>query len=283
MNRGQRTQVAKQTLAIIEQGFYDTATGRRIDLKDPLEKSIAGSKLYAPQDFAALELPSVKAGDVSAGTRFRVVNTTTLDAAHDMFVEDNGKVLCLNFASAKNPGGGFLNGSQAQEESLARSSCLYPTLLKQETYYKMNRACGTCLYTDYMIYSPDVLVIRRDDGELLEEPFSVSFVTAPAVNAGAVKRNEPFNIERIIPVMAQRMQHLLTLCAHQGYQHLVLGAWGCGVFMNDPSTIADLWYTLLVENGVFHNRFNTVVFAVLDRHDHGTISAFEARFKPLLN
>lgn len=283
MNRSQRTSLATQTLDIMEQGFYDTATGRRILLKDQLTKSVASSKLYTPGDFETLVLLPLAVEKLEVPTRFNVVNATTLDAAHDLMVGSAGKVLCLNFASAKNPGGGFLNGSQAQEESLARSSCLYLTLLKHEIYYKANRTCGTCLYTDYMIYSPDVLVIRSDEGNLLENPFTISFVTSPAVNAGAIKRNEPDQVSQIRSVMFRRMKYMLSVCANEGYKNLVLGAWGCGVFMNDPNAIADMWYELLVENREFKNRFVNVVFAVLDLHEYGTFAIFKDRFAPLMD
>jgi len=274
--------MAKQTLDIIEQGFYESVAGRRIELADQIATSIAHSKLYSPDDLASLVLSLDNAAAFSGATTFRVTNTTTLYAARQLVENSSGKVLCLNFASAKNPGGGFLNGSEAQEESLARSSCLYPTLLHNEDYYKKNRVCGTSLYTHYMIYSPDVLVIRNDDGELLEDPFTASFITSPAVNAGAVKRNESNHIEQITPVQRLRMKYLLSLCAHEGYQNLVLGAWGCGVFMNDPRHIADLWYQLLVEDEQFKNRFNQVVFAVLDRNERGTCADFENRFNDVL-
>ena len=113
---------------------------------------------------------------------------TTLAAAERLA---EFRPLCLNFASAKNPGGGLLSGSQTQEESLARSSGLYATLLPMTELYAYNRHLGTSLYSDYMIYSPDVPVFRSDSGLLLEVPYLASFITAPAVNAGAVEKNEP--------------------------------------------------------------------------------------------
>ena len=99
------------------------------------------------------------------------------------------KVLCLNFASAKNPGGGFLNGSQAQEESLARATGLYPCISQMTQLYEKNRYYGSCLYLNDMIYSPQVPVIRDDNDELLNKIFLISILTAPAVNAGAVRKN----------------------------------------------------------------------------------------------
>ncbi|KAL7573820.1 hypothetical protein ACA910_007845 [Epithemia clementina (nom. ined.)] len=101
-------------------------------------------------------------------------------------------IFCLNFASARHPGGGFLNGSQAQEESLARASGLYACLTQpgpQEQYYKVhnndnnNDNCSPFGYTtDTMIYSPKVPVFKDDHGALLETPVMVSFLTAAAVD-----------------------------------------------------------------------------------------------------
>ncbi|MCP4113573.1 MAG: TIGR02452 family protein [Desulfobacteraceae bacterium] len=51
-------------------------------------------------------------------TVIEVTTESTLEAAHRLIKEYNcNHIACLNFASAKNPGGGFSSGSQAQEES----------------------------------------------------------------------------------------------------------------------------------------------------------------------
>jgi len=274
MNRSHRTSIAKQTLEIIEQGYYTTDAGHRVSIKQEVESSVALAKCYTPSDFETLS-DQLVLDTTENQTLFNLTNTTTLVEAGNLLKKQNGDVTCLNFASAKNPGGGFLNGSQAQEESLARSSTLYPTLLKNEIYYTANRQNRSSLYTDHMIYSPQVLVIRTDEGELLEQPLEISVVTAPAVNAGAVKNNEPDNVKYIEPIMLQRMENLLKLCIHEKCENLVLGAWGCGVFMNNPQVIAEMWYSLLIENTSYKNKFRHITFAVLDRRDRGIYSAFE--------
>src|SRR5262249_38608560 len=151
--------------------------------------------------------------------------------------EGEGSVAALNFASAKDPGGGFLNGSQAQEESLARSSALYASLLRGWEFYDRHRASPSCLYLDAMIVSPGCPVFRDDDGTLLEEPQLVTIITSPALNAGAAADNRPEELPRIPEVFRRRSEYGLALAASQGANRLVLGAWGCGVFRNDPAVV----------------------------------------------
>ena len=168
----------------------------------------------------------------------------------------------LSFASAKNPGGGFLNGAMAQEESLAVSSTLYPTLTAHEEYYRKKRACRSMMYLDYGIYSPEVVFFRDGAFELTESPVKASVLTLPAVNMGQVilKGEDPEQSKR---VMRRRMKLALAIFAEQGAKHLVLGAYGCGVFRNDPRQIAAWWRELLdEEKGQY---FDSVFHAVLDR------------------
>lgn len=142
--------------------------------------------------------------------------------------------------------------------------------------YDYNRQIGTSLYSDYMVYSPRVPVFRQDDGLLREQPFCVSFVTSPAVNTGAVLKNELQNVRFIGPSMAARANKLLWIAQHQGHQTLILGAWGCGVFGNAPAAVAQMFSDALNPNGLFHGAFERVIFAVYDPSlGQETKSAFE--------
>ena len=171
-------------------------------------------------------------------------------------------IAVLNFASAKNPGGGFINGAMAQEESLAASSCLYNTLIAHETYYKNNRACNTMMYTNHAIYSPDVVFFRDGSFRLLEKPVTASVLTLPAVNMGQVLlKGEDAALAK--QAMRERMKLALAIFASQKCSHLILGAYGCGVFRNDPNEVAAWWQELLENH--FPDIFRTVIFAVLDK------------------
>ena len=135
---------------------------------------------------------------------------TALAAAYRIVVlEKCGALAILNFASAKNPGGGFSSGSQAQEESLARSSGLYSSIIGQPAYYQANRKFGSTLYSDHAIYSPDVPIFRNDEGELLSAAYTASFITMPAVNAGTLKPGSSDH-PKIAEVMTHRAKCVLA-------------------------------------------------------------------------
>jgi uncharacterized protein (TIGR02452 family) len=277
MNRDQRRQLAEETVRILDTGSYRLPSGGYVSLSDDLANSIQQTILYRPGDFHTL-IPEATERHEKTAT-ITVTSETTLQAASDACRETDAHVCCLNFASARNPGGGFLGGSQAQEESLARSSGLYASLMhKGSEFYEHNRNLKTALYSDYLIYSPRVPVFRSEDGGLLAIPYFVSFVTTPAVNAGAVRQNEPQSVSRIVPMMRQRAGNVFAVAAANRCTHLILGAWGCGVFQNDPIAVADVFHNVLYD-GDWNDKFRAITFAVYDNSkDQQTFRAFRQRF-----
>lgn len=285
-NRQQRAATAKETVAILEQGFYQNQRNEIIDIKQNLQDAIAGSIHYSELEFEQVfsQLNNQQIKENTDQIQFEITNETTLNAASRLVNQQSiSKVLCLNFASAKNPGGGFLNGSLAQEESLAIATGLYPCIAQMTRMYEKNRYYGSCLYLDDMIYVPGVPVIRDDNGELLDKPFFISIVTAPAVNAGAVReKGKKQEIQQIEHTMLQRTEKLLSVAAVNNYRVLVLGAWGCGVFKNNPEDVARYFHYHLVENPLFHGLFTKIVFAVLDNtKNESIVNAFNKIFAPV--
>lgn len=193
-------------------------------------------------------------------TAIDVRNESTLDAARRL-VAAGRRPVALNFASAKNPGGGFLGGARAQEESLARSSALY-ACLEGNSMYEFHRARHDAMYTNYAIYSPDVPVFRDDDGALLDEPYLCAFITSPAVNAKVVLERDASRRAEIREAMRERVDKALAIAALAEHDAVVLGAWGCGVFGNYPPEVAELFRDALA--GQFRGVFAEVVFAILD-------------------
>ena len=251
MNRSARTALAKETVEIVERGWYAGPAGRVV-LAPLVERCLAGTRFLPPGEAI------VPRGDPpSFPSLVEVRNETTLQGVARLLA--GGRVAALNFASAKNPGGGFLNGSQAQEESLARSSALYPSLCRARPYYDLHRAGSSCLYTDAMILSPDCPIIRDEEGRLLDAPQTATFLTSAAPNAGAIQAEERPLLRE---TLRRRAHRVLSLAASQGHESLVLGAWGCGVFRNDPEMVAGVFADLL--RGEWAGRFRCVVFSVLD-------------------
>ncbi len=256
-----RKAIARETLRIMEQGYYER-NGQRVDIDNLQKASIEKSFLLTPEEGEVLikDCETINK-QTEKKTVVLTLNCSTVDAI--LKLKDEGKqVAVLNFASAKNPGGGFRNGAMAQEESLAASSSLYETLLAHEDYYIINRACKTMVYTNHAIYSPDVPFFRDGRFRLMESLVLASVLTLPAVNMGQVKLKGE-DVEEAEKAMRHRMKLALAIFAHQNCRHLVLGAYGCGVFRNDPEKIA-LWWKELLDND-FKNVFDTIFFAVLDR------------------
>jgi uncharacterized protein (TIGR02452 family) len=275
-----RIAIAQDTLKIIEAGYYCSPEGKRIELVQKMASCLEQTKCYQPDNLSKIKQGVLSGTPQFSNIKFEVRNETTLMGAERMARGQLfQKIGVLNFASAKNPGGGFLKGAQAQEESLARSSALYKSILKCPNHYEFHRSHPSLLYSDRMIYSPDCPVFRKDDGTLLEIPYFVDFITSPAPNAGEVWRQQSQDAEKIREVLYERGAKLLSLAISNGCDALVLGAWGCGVFRNQPSMVAQMFADLLLPNGQFDGRIKSILFSILDSSEQRKVFAeFHSRF-----
>lgn len=271
-----RKAMAKETLEILDRGYYEPANepgqaARRITIKDAVERAVERSILISPAEGEKL-LQKYPVCPGCGRPETRVENISAVGAVRRLAEEGKQDIGLLNFASAKNPGGGFLNGAKAQEESLAVSSALYPTLTAHGAYYEENRAHSSMMYLDYAIYSPEVVFFRDESFQLTGTPVEASVLTLPAVNMGQVMLKGE-NVREAKSVMRRRMKLALGIFAEHKAKHLVLGAYGCGVFRNDPREVAAWWRELLEEG--MGQYFDSVFHAVLDRSKDGScIKAF---------
>jgi uncharacterized protein (TIGR02452 family) len=233
----------------IESGCYRTADGRVVDWSEAV-RIAREAKRSIPADAA---LPPAREPAFPA-TRVRVCNETTLRAARGL--ADAGlRPLALNFANGHEPGGGFLRGARAQEETLCRASALYATL-EGDPMYRAHRLQLRYQSSDWAILSPDVPVFRTDDGTALDAPWPLGFLTCAAPYAPLVGR------QRSAELLARRIARVLAIARAFAYDTLVLGAWGCGAFGNDPARTARDFHSAL--EGDFSGAFREVVFAITD-------------------
>lgn len=273
MQRSQRAALAAQTLAIIQREEYSLATGPTVDLREQLERCRRATKYIPAVDVPPL-IASAQALPANGITKITVAQETTL-AGIFALAAPNNSLGVLNFASARNPGGGFLNGSEAQEESLARSSTLYDSQQQAFAFYERHRAMKSLLYTDALILSPHCVVFRDDSGELLAQPPSVVMITCAAPNAGALAKESPYELAQVPEVLRQRAAGVFAAALSAGCRDLVLGAWGCGVFRNDPALVAGVFAEHLA--GQWKNRFERVRFSIFDNtRERAILTAFRS-------
>jgi len=295
-------QIAEETLAVlhIKNGKYQY-NGREVDIRNDLLFCNDHTRYYPPDhpwDTVPRTSPNVR-----PTVQCSVLNVTTIECAR-LLVETQGRdgstktptgssgVGVLNFASATQPGGGFKKGTQAQEESIARVSSLYASLVTNEAqqYHALHNAPGGAKdgwYTHAMVYSPSVIVFRDDEGTWVP-PYTVDVLTSAAVNArevrgkkrlpsGGIEQNPQVLEDAIQSEMRDRMARVLCLFKQEGVRNIVLGSYGTGVFKNEVSVVANLWADLLVAPGArFATSFDRVMFAIMG---DATFREFEATFK----
>ena len=273
MKKTSRIAAAKDTLEVIQNGHYTLPTGEQVRLYEAQKYAETHTQYYTSEDLDT-RLAQIKLTP-QYNTQYFVRQQTTIEGLLQVRLNNPAKIGILNFASAKNAGGGFLGGAHAQEESLARSSGLYGCLLRAPEYYELHRSMKSCLYTDSMIYSPQVPFFKDDDGNYLPEVSLADVITSPAVNAGVVRQREFDNIAQIVPITKVRMQKVLMLLAENDCVDIILGAWGCGVFQNIPSEIAELFKESL--EGQFKGVFRQVIFAIKSDKP-SMLTPFQQRF-----
>ena len=275
--------IAEGTIKAIKDGYVDFTDSNnmptRHNIRQFADDTVHGTEYFKP-DTPWLkrwwEGPPLGVAVEHHGNQSRVavqiLKMSTLQGAHFLFQKHPAsKIGLLNFASATKPGGGFINGASAQEESIARSSTLHLSLDSRRAtpFYELHIGDHRGgFYSHAMIYSPSVTIFRDDDGHWLC-PYHVDIVTSPAVNAGLVRKlrygRRSDTERRIITVMKERMGRILALFERSGTRNLVLGSFGTGVFQNDIGSLAKIWGELLCAPGSrFAGSFDEVIFAIPD-------------------
>lgn len=276
MSRDMLANIAKETVDISEKGRY-SLSGKTVNFKNEVEYTNKNTIIYKPNDLIDFDTSGLE----NFNTNIKVLNCSTLKAAYELLDKGFNDVAVLNFASAKNPGGGFLKGSTAQEESLARSSSLYLSLLRKKEFYDYHIANRTALYSDHIIFSPDVVFFRDDRYDLLNDFKKLSVITSPAVNYGAIIKNrEKISKKEVDNVMIKRIEKILLAALKNNKKNIVLGSFGCGVFKNNPSDVARYFDLAINKNELFKNKFENIIFAVLDKTEQKqNFRAFSIKFK----
>lgn len=251
-------QILEETLAICSRGYYGV-NGNRADCKL--------SKLQMPQAEVILpedEIPDIGKFGRNFTTEYRCEYGDSFGAARKLAGEGKEGILVLNFANAGHPGGGVRNGATAQEEDLCRKSSLLFSLesMQARRFYNYNQNEMSNFGTDAVIITPRVEIIRDDDNNFLEDSVVVAVMTCAAPNVcGGIAGLAQEEYEAIL---YRRIMRMLLVAASRGYNNLVLGAWGCGAFGNDPKLMSDLFKKAARETD---GLFETMEFAIIRNDD----------------
>lgn len=202
-----------------------------------------------------------------------VITLEDKDSVQAIFDQSSeGKTAVLNFASYKNPGGKFLEGSSAQEECLCHASFLYNVLAAASNYYAWNNEHkNKGLYTNRALYSPDITFFQENK----KKDCDVITCAAPNITPSR-KYNWGVTNEENTKALKSRIKFVLDIAADQEVKTLILGAFGCGVFGQDAEEVANIFMDYLTTT---HKVFQKVVFAIPTGFHTENYDKFEKVFK----
>lgn len=217
-------------------------------LSESVKKSIASQKLILEGD-ALTEQNKGRYEDVA---NIIVTKKRTFEAAASY---KNQHVAVHNFASASNPGGGVTKGANAQEECLCRCSGLYfclNTPVMWDGFYKPHRDAHDPIHNDDIIYTPGVTVFKTDSAtpQLLPESewYDVDIITCAApnlrnqpsnrYNSGDGNRQVKMTDKGLLALHEKKLRRILEVALSEGCETIILGAFGCGAFQNNPEVVA---------------------------------------------
>ena len=182
----------------------------------------------------------------------------------------NGKTAILNFASYKYPGGQFMNGSKAQEECICHESTLYNVISQYGDYYEWNKAHNNKhLYLNRALYTPNIIIERSNDKGKWQSMIDV--ITCAAPNYRAASNYAGVSLEENNKTLFERIKFIKYIAENQNIDTLILGAFGCGVFGQDPIMVANYFKEVFKKSSV-----KTVYYAILP--DQRNLPAFQSVF-----
>lgn len=234
-----------------------------------IQNSIANTTVHSTLEVKPSNRSVMKTNDSTNKTfvepTVELIATDSVKAVLD----STGRTCVLNFASYKHPGGMFLNGSKAQEECLCHESFLYNVLRNFENYYGYNKSnLNKALYTDRALYSPDITFER--DGNIKV----ADVLTCASPNYTAAEKYCHVSKEENSKILRQRIKFILSILNHKKPDTIILGAFGCGVFGQNPTEVATIFKEEIKTAFTYPTK---VVFAVIDENSPN-YKAFESIF-----
>ena len=227
--------------------FQDTMNW--IDSDPDLSASISAAKknttVYYEDDYPAFNASDTK------DMLITVSGDRSYQAAMRLYKESPGsKIAVTNFANAFHAGGGVTKGSSAQEESLCRTSTLYPLLYRRtlrDTFYKHHHDLNTPKATDSLIYTEGVIICKTDE-DLPKRMPKEDWITVDVITIAAPDLRDKSNKHAPLVNGGTYMNNAELFGYHVKR-----------AMQNDPEVVARAYKTVLKE---FPKVFKQVEFAI---------------------
>ncbi len=273
-----RVQEFRNTVEIVNRGYYTTESGRQVLF--PSDKEMMCKTVFYENEFHAPDVPQNK-----EQTIVEIQNNDCLYAGVQL-KEQGYNPAVLNMANRQIPGGGVTLGAGAQEETLFRRTNLFRSLYQfapnakqfgivpSSYQYPLDKNFGG-VYTPYATY------FRENEQKgyaLLDTPVTLSFISVAGMNHPELTADNMIASHLVEPVK-NKIRTIFRIGLANGHDSLVLGALGCGAFCNPPRHVARLFHEVMDERE-FKNRYKKVVFAILDDHNSHHKHNPEGNFKP---
>ena len=209
-------------------------------------KTAEGAKLYEDGEGRDLDVPE---------PRFEQTDITVeWGQLADAVAHAKGKVCVVDPASYRTPGGNYLNGGWGTEEQICSESNLFPVLEGlRATYHDANKQSthgglnsDRALYLEDLVFTTGGAMKKRD-----------VLVCAPP-NRNFALQNHRSEAECDMD-LSHRIETIMRIAAVNDADTLVLGAFGCGYFGNDPEQVAGLFRMWL---DAHPGQFQQVVFSI---------------------
>lgn len=259
-NHKQRIEVFQDTIAWIKSDK---------ELADSIENAKKHTEVVYEDDYPNFSVEKIY------NTEITVTGDRSFQAAMRLASDNPGsKIAVVNFANAFHAGGGVAQGASAQEECLCRTSTLYPLLYRKTLYnsfYKYHIEKNTPKASDSLIYTEGVVICKTDE-DLPKRMDKKDWVTVDVITIAApdlrvssniffdlINGGSVMNDAELFGYHVKRAIHMFTVAAAKGADILVLGAFGCGAFQNNPEVVARAYKVAIQE---FPNVFKKIEFAV---------------------
>lgn len=235
-----------------------------------IKDCIKESRIYDTNEFTYY-----KAKKPYYNTEIKLIDTDSVSALfnldEELHIENiDDAIAVLNFASYKNPGGMFIKGAIAQEEAICHESALYNILsdkrFEKEFYGPNHKKLNKGLYHSNMIYTYNVPFVDDVNNEFIIS----DVITCAAPNRKVAVEYQHLPDTEVENAMRHRIRSVLAAAHVNSIKYIVLGAFGCGVFRNDPYIVANIFKELLEAD--FKDAFKQVIFAIPNKKSSNYIA-----------